>query len=121
MELYRPLDTDEFRAVEESGFKKFPARTGKQPLFTVLLSEEGASRIASRMRTDRTMENKSYVVSFTVDDAYISQFPVHGSDEADADALWIPAEEMTIFNEHLVGDIRLRASYEISRGDTFFA
>ena len=123
MELYRPLNAEEYHEVEALQFQGFPPRTEEQPLFTALLSEEGASQIARHMRIAKQKENIVYVVSFLVDDAYIRQFPVQHSDERNRRALWIPADEMEILNQHLIGSIRVLASYEIDRsdGEEFFA
>lgn len=123
MELYRPLSAEEYRAVEEKGFTGFPPRSEEQPLFTALLSEEGATQIARHMRIAKTAENLIYVVSFLVDDAYIRQFPVQHANERNRRALWIPADEVDILNQHLIGKIRLIASYQIDRsdGEVFFA
>ena len=123
MELYRPLSAEEYRAVEEKGFTGFPPRSEEQPLFTALLSEEGATQIARHMRIAKTAENLIYVVSFLVDDAYIRQFPIQHANERNRRALWIPADEVDILNQHLIGKIRLIASYQIDRsdGEVFFA
>ena len=123
MELYRPISAEEYREVEALQFHRFPPRSAEQPLFAALLSEEGASQIARRMRIAKQSDNTAYVVSFLVDDAYIRQFPVQHATDQDRRALWIPAEEMEILNQHLIGNIRVLAAYEIDRsdGDVFFA
>ena len=76
MELYRPLNANEFHEVEARSFRGFPPRPAEQPLFTALLSEEGASQIARHMRIAKECDNIVYVVKFLVEDAYIRQFPV---------------------------------------------
>ena len=123
MELYRPLSSEEYREVEARSFRAFPPRSEGQPLFTALLSEEGASQIARHMRIAKAAENTVYVVSFLVEDAYIRQFPVQQSSERNRRALWIPADEVDILNQHLIGNIRVLASYQIDRseGEVFFA
>jgi hypothetical protein len=123
MELYRPLCAEEYHEVESRSFQGFPPRTADQPLFTALLSQEGASQIAKHMRIAKQTEPTVYVVSFLVDDAYIRQFPIQHNEDRDRRALWIPAEEIDILNQHLIGGIRVLASYEVDRanGDTFFA
>lgn len=123
MELYRPICAEEYQEIQTMHFRGFPRRTEDQPLFTALLSQEGASQIASRMRVAKQSNPTVYVVSFLVDDAYIRQFPVQHTEERDRRALWIPAEEIDILNQHLIGEIRVLASYEVNRsdGDTFFA
>ena len=123
MELYRPLDAEEYQALKERSFHGFPPRTGEQPIFTALLSEEGATQIARHMRISKQTDHTVYVVCFLVDDAYIRQFPVQHAHERDRRALWIPAEELDILNQHLIGDVRVLASYQIERseGEVFFA
>ena len=123
MELYRPLNADEYHEVEARSFRGFPPRAEEQPLFTALLSEEGASQIARHMRIAKDCDNIVYVVKFLVEDAYIRQFPVQHVQERTRRALWIPADEVDLLNQHLIGDIRLLASYEIDRsdGEVFFA
>ena len=101
MELYRPLNADEYHAVEARSFRGFPPRAAEQPLFTALLSEEGASQIARHMRIAKECENVVYVVKFLVEDAYIRQFPVQHVQERNRRALWIPADEVDILNQHL--------------------
>lgn len=123
MELYRPLNAEEYRGIEARSFRGFPPRSGEQQLFTALLSEEGASQIAKHMRVAKDSENIVYVVSFLVEDAYIRQFPVQHAEVRERRALWLPAEEVDILNQHLIGNIRVIASYEIDRanGEVFFA
>ncbi len=123
MELYRPMTANEYRELEARSFRGFPPRQEEQPIFTALLSEEGASQIARHMRISKGIENKVYVVGFLVEDAYIRQFPVQHARERSRNALWIPADELDILNQHLIGNIRVLASYEIARadGELFFA
>ncbi|MBQ5334654.1 MAG: hypothetical protein J6Z45_01760 [Oscillospiraceae bacterium] len=123
MELFRPLPAEEFRQIEANGFASFPARSSGQQLFTALLSHEGAAEIARRMRIEKQAEHTVYVVGFLVEDAYIRQFSVQNSDQPERSALWIPAEEIDILNQHLVGKIRMLDCFEIDRsdGDIFFA
>lgn len=123
MELYRPMNAEEYQELEARSFRGFPPRDSCQPLFTALLSAEGASQIARHLRIAKANDNRAYVVSFLVDDAYIRQFPVQHAHEHTRRALWIPAEEVDILNQHLIGDIRVLASYQIDRedGEVFFA
>lgn len=123
MELYRPISAEEYAAIEKLEFKGFPRRSAGQPLFSALLSQEGAVQIARRMRVDKPNgSDMAYVVGFLVEDAYIRQFPVQHANEPERRALWIPAEEIDILNQHLIGKIRLLDSFEVDRsvGDVFF-
>jgi len=46
MILYRPVGTTELKLIEQSGFKRFPARLPEQPIFYPVLNERYASEIA---------------------------------------------------------------------------
>ncbi len=124
MELFRPISADEYAALEAKEFSGFPPRSAEQPLLTALLSQEGASQIARHMRIDKQTESSTvYVIGFLVEDSYIRQFPVQHADEPDRRALWIPAEETEILNQHLIGKIRVLEQFELNRtaSDVFFA
>lgn len=124
MELFRPISAEEYAAIEKMEFKGFPPRGDGQQLFTALLSQEGASQIARRMRVDKqTADDTAYVVGFLVEDAYIRQFAVQHTEEPERRALWIPAEEIDILNQHLIGKIRVLDTFALDRsvGDVFFA
>ena len=123
MELYRPISGEEYRAIEARGFLGFPKRTEGQQILTLLLSQDGAMEIARRLRVEKQNDNKVYVVSFLVEDSYIRQFPVQDREKPEYSALWIPAEETEILNQHIIGKIRLVTSYNIDREDcdVFFA
>lgn len=123
MELYRPVTAEEYAAVEALHFAGFPPRESGQQLFTALLSEEGAVQIARHLRTEKSAEgDTSYVLAFLAEDSYIRQFTVQSADSPERRSLWIPAEEVGILNQHLIGKIRVVGSYEIDRtgGDIFF-
>ena len=122
MELYRPLSAEEYKLVAENNFSGFPRCSDGQPLFTLLLSQQGAAQIARRMRIAKQAEPTVYVVSVTAEDSYIRQFPVQHKEDPDRRALWIPADEVDILNQHLVGKIRVIESFTVNHadGDIFF-
>lgn len=123
MELYRPMSAEEYKAVAAKEFRGFPPRTEEQPLFAALLSQTGAERIAKHMRIEKRAEHTAYVVSFLVEDSFIRQFPVQHDDEPDYRAVWIPAEDVELLNQHLIGKIRMLERFTVDRadGDVFFA
>jgi hypothetical protein len=51
------------------------------------------------------------VVRFTVDTAYLAQFPVQNVGAAHHDELWIPAEQLAEFNQHIVEPIEVTATF----------
>jgi len=44
--LYRPVGPKELKLIEESGWKRFPARLPEQPIFYPVMNEEYAIQIA---------------------------------------------------------------------------
>ncbi len=111
MELYRPVTQPEYELIKQKEFSGFPPRSEAQPLLTMLLSCEGARQIAKHLYTPNG-NDAVYVLGCMVDDAYIRQFPVQNAHEPDRRAIWIAAEETEIFNQHLIGKIRLMELFQ---------
>lgn len=105
---FRPVGAAEFAQIEESGFITFPPRLPDQPIFYPVLSEAYACEIAGRWNTRDHMSGRvGYVTRFVVDDDYVSSFLVQTVGEHYHQELWIPAEELAIFNQHIVGRIEV--------------
>ena len=114
MVLYRPVGEKEYQLIKESGFKAFPPRLPEQPIFYPVLNEKYATEIASRWNTKDPVYsgNKGYVLKFEIDDAYISKFEVQTVGNYYHQEYWIPAEELDVFNKHIIGGISVVAIYE---------
>ena len=52
-----------------------------------------------------------HVLRFDVDATFVAQFDVHRVGGAGIDELWVPAERLDEFHAHIVGPIKLTASY----------
>ena len=48
-----------------------------------------------------------YVTTFEIDDAYISQYSVQTVGAHYHQEYWIPAEELEVFNRHIIGKIHV--------------
>ena len=113
MQLYRPVGEIEYQLVRKNGFKAFPPRLPEQPIFYPVLNQEYASEIASKWNTaDKASGYRGYVLAFTVDDAYVSRYPVQTVGAARHQELWVPAEELEEFNRHIIGLIEVTNIYE---------
>jgi len=55
-----------------------------------------------------------YVVRFAVDTAYLAQFPVQNVGDELHNELWVPAEQLTEFNQHVDGLIEVIAEFQRS-------
>jgi tetratricopeptide (TPR) repeat protein len=115
MILYRPVGLDELELIYDSGMKAFPARLPQQPIFYPVLDLEYARQIASDWNI-KSGQSAGYVTQFKVEDEYIGGFEEHTVGGSQHRELWIPAEELEEFNQHIVGHIKV---VEAHFGDAF--
>lgn len=104
MLLYRPVGLIELRLIFESGMMAFPPRLPEQPIFYPVLNIEYARQIAFEWNT--TSEPfAGYVTQFEVEDKFLNQFERKIVGGKQHEELWIPAELLMDFNEHIHGRI----------------
>ena len=115
MILYRPVGLQELALIYDSGMKAFPARLPQQPIFYPVLQLEYARQTASDWNA-KNGQFAGYVTQFKVEDEYISQFEKHTVGGSQHQELWIPAEEVEEFNQHIIGHIKVLEAYF---GDAF--
>ena len=77
----------------------------EQPIFYPVLNEEYAAQIAQRWNVPES--GSGYVTEFEVDADYVSKFEVKQVGGREHQELWVPAEELALFNAHIVGVIRV--------------
>ena len=107
MILYRPVGTGELKLIEKSGFRRFPPRLPEQPFFYPVLNEQYAVEIASQWNVKYNADHKGYVTEFEVEDVFAGKYIPHIVGDDYHRELWIPAEELDEFNEHITGTIRV--------------
>ena len=112
MILYRPVGTEELKLIEESGYRRFPPRLPDQPIFYPVLNEEYAIQIASKWNAVYNPDHKGYVTRFEVEDDYVSRYEPHVVGSSLHEELWVPAEELEEFNDHITGKIEITQSFE---------
>ncbi|HEY1174600.1 MAG TPA: hypothetical protein VGF17_00455 [Phytomonospora sp.] len=103
--LWRPTGPAELRLVEESGRRRWPPRLPDQPIFYPVLNEDYAARIAREWNVPDS--GRGYITRFRVDTAYVRRFPTRRAGGRDVLELWVPAEELDEFNDHIVGLIEV--------------
>jgi len=103
MILYRPVGTKELELIRGSGYTEYPPRLPDQPIFYPVLNEKYATEIASQWNVTYNDDHKGYVTRFEIDDTYIHQFEIHVVGGAYHQELWVPAEELDKFNQHIIG------------------
>ena len=111
MILYRPVGTKELELIKKSNYHNFPPRLPEQPIFYPVLNERYAVEIASGWNVEYNEDHKGYVVRFEIDDTYCKQFEIHQVGGEYHKELWIPAERLEEFNEHIIGKISIIAEF----------
>ena len=72
--LYRPTGPEELELVKGSGYKAWPLRLPKQPIFYPVTNEEYAVQIARDWNVKSS--GKGFVTKFQVKAEFMAQFPV---------------------------------------------
>jgi hypothetical protein len=109
--LFRPVGQKELDLIRESHFTAFPPRLPEQPIFYPVLNEPYAAQIAREWNAKHNEEKVGYVTRFYVKNDYLQQQEVHTVGGSQHQEYWIPAEELTEFNQNIVGPIEVIAEY----------
>ena len=107
--LYRPVNQHELKLIEAAQWKRFPPRLPGQPIFYPVLNEEYATQIAQEWNVPTYGEG--YVLQFKVDQAYCSRFEIQTVGLDMHQELWVPAEELDEFNDHIIGEIKITQKF----------
>ncbi|MGU3374592.1 ADP-ribosylation/crystallin J1 [Chryseobacterium sp. M5A1_1a] len=106
--LYRPVGEKEMVLIIENGYKSFPPRLEWQPIFYPVLDEDYASEIAEKWNTRDEFGNYlGFVTRFDVLEEVTNQYPPQNVGARNHNELWIPSEELEIFNHAIVGNIEV--------------
>ncbi|MER6563350.1 hypothetical protein ABT300_37610 [Streptomyces sp. NPDC001027] len=103
--LWRPTGPRELELVRELEWRAWPPRLPEQPIFYPVLNEDYAVRIARDWNVKH--DGAGYVTRFEVDTEFLRRYPVQRAGGRTILELWVPAEELTEFNAHIVGEIQL--------------
>ncbi|GIF03481.1 hypothetical protein [Actinoplanes siamensis] len=105
MTLWRPTGPTELDLVRASGWRRWPPRLPDQPIFYPVLNEDYAVRIARDWNVPAS--GAGFVTRFEVDAAFAARYPVRQAGGDTILELWVPAEELEEFNDHIVGLIEV--------------
>jgi hypothetical protein len=109
--LYRPVGLEEARLILETDATAFPPRLPHQPIFYPVLNVEYARQIARDWNTKSAPGFAGFVTEFDVDKRYLSRFKTQQVGASMHQELWVPAEQLSEFNEHIDGQIRFVEAY----------
>lgn len=107
--LWRPVGPRELELIRKSGMRAFPPRLPEQPIFYPVLSEEYAVKIARDWNVPAS--GSGYVTRFEVRRDFLNKYSVQQAGGATHSEYWIPADELTAFNEAIVGEIEIVAEF----------
>ena len=115
--LYRPTGPEELVLVEKSGFRRWPPRLPEQPIFYPVTNEQYAIDIAAGWNVDAS--GVGYVTRFEVDATFMSRYQVQKVGGAHHTEWWVPAEELEMLNDHIVGLIEVIGEYRKGSNPSF--
>ena len=107
--LYRPTGPIELDLVRQSGFRRWPPRLPEQPIFYPVTNEQYAIEIASQWNIKDS--KIGYVTRFQVRTDFISQYAIQKVGGAHHTEWWIPAEELEMLNDNIIGFIEVIGEY----------
>ena len=106
--LYRPIGEQELEKIRATGFRRFPPRLVWQPIFYPVLTEEYADFIAREWNsTDKDHNFVGFVTRFNVRNNYLARHEIHTASDSKTLEYWIPADELELFNDHIIGKIEV--------------
>lgn len=108
IELFRPVGPRELAKIKASGYRAFPPRLAPQPIFYPVLNEEYARKIARDWNATKPETGyRGFVTRFRVNAKFAVRYEVQTVGASWHQELWVPAEELEEFNEHIVGLIEV--------------
>lgn len=107
--LYRPVNQTELDLIEGLNWKGFPPRLPEQPIFYPVMNEAYAVQISKEWNVPAY--GVGYVVRFEVDSAFLKRYNVENVGGEIHNELWVPAEELNEFNQHIIGSIEVIGKY----------
>ncbi|MES2788587.1 MAG: ADP-ribosylation/crystallin J1 [Planctomycetota bacterium] len=112
MRLYRPVGIVELELIATSGWTAYPPRLDHQPIFYPVLSYKYAEAIAKNWNTkDPNSGFAGFVTEFDVDDLFVARYPAHIVGSREDQELWVPAEDLSDFNNKIIGPIIVTGHY----------
>ncbi len=110
MVLYRPVGHRELELIGQANFKAFPPRLPDQPIFYPVLNAGYAREIAEGWNTKRDTF-AGYITRFNIDQNYSQKFQKEIVGKKTHEELWIPSNELEVFNKNIFGHIEVIAAY----------
>jgi hypothetical protein len=107
--LWRPVGPYELELIQKADMRAFPPRLPEQPIFYPVLSEEYAVKIARDWNVQAS--GAGFVTRFEVLRNFLDRYCVKQAGGVAHLEYWIPAQELSAFNEAIVGKITVVAEF----------
>ncbi len=109
MVLFRPVGLKELELIASLNWKGYPPRLAWQPIFYPVLTIEYARSILTNWNSQEADAGYcGFITHFEIDDNFVSRYPVQQlGGGPNFRELWVPAEELPLFNQHIQGTIRV--------------
>lgn len=107
--LWRPVGPEEMALIRQADMRAFPPRLPEQPFFYPVLSEDYAIKIARDWNVPAS--GKGYVTRFEVMKSFLDRYQVQQAGGRDILEYWIPAADLSAFNQAIVGKIEVTAEF----------
>jgi hypothetical protein len=88
--------------------RAFPPRLPEQPIFYPVLTEAYATKISRDWNAPR---GGGYVTRFLIRTEYLTRYEIQDTGGREHLEYWIPAEDLSVFNEAIVGEIEIIAKF----------
>jgi len=106
--LYRPVGLKEFELIANADWKSFPPRLNWQPIFYPVLNQAYAEQIAFEWNTkDEFSGYCGIVTAFELSNDHYQKYEVQNVGGEIHNELWVPAEELEVFNANIIGQIEV--------------
>ena len=103
--LYRPVGEKELALIRESHYRRFPPREPNQPVFYPVLDRRHAEELA------RKEPAACFVTRFAVRSEFLATYEIYRVGAANALEYRVPANELSAFNDAIVGPIAVVAEF----------
>lgn len=107
--LWRPVGPKELALIRNAGMKAFPPRLPEQPIFYPVTTEAYAIKIARDWNVPAS--GSGFVTRFEVRRDYLDRYDVQLAGGSAHQEYWIPAEELDLLNQAIVGEIEVVAEF----------
>jgi hypothetical protein len=107
--LWRPAGPEELVLIQETDMREFPPRLPEQPIFYPVLTEDYAVKIARDWNVKAS--GSGFVTRFEVLKSFLDAYDIQEAGGRAHLEYWIPAEEMSAFNDAIIGRIEVTQEF----------